>query len=36
MIQAYEQNYQDISKAEVGSIMRLAKALSCGVADLMN
>lgn len=25
MIQAYEQNYQDISKAEVGSMIRLAK-----------
>ena len=35
MIQAYEQNYQDISKAEVGSIIRLAKALSCKVEDLL-
>lgn len=36
MIQAYEQNYQDISKAEVGSIIRLAKALSCSVEDLLS
>ena len=35
MIQAYEQNYQDISKAEVGSIIRLAKTLSCRVEDLL-
>ena len=35
MIQAYEQNYQDISKAEVGSVIRLAKALSCSVEDLL-
>lgn len=35
MIQAYEQNYQDISKAEVGSIIRLAKTLSCKVEDLL-
>ena len=36
MIQAYEQNYQDISKAEVGSIIRLAKVLSCSVEDLLS
>ena len=36
MIQAYEQNYQDISKAEVGSMIRLAKALSCSVEDLLS
>lgn len=36
MIQAYEQNYQDISKAEVGSIIRLAKALSSSVEDLLS
>ena len=35
MIQAYEQNYQDISKAEVGSVLKLAKALSCSVEDLL-
>lgn len=35
MIQAYEQNYQDITKAEVGSILRLARTLSCHVEDLM-
>lgn len=36
MIQAYEQDYQDITKAEAGSIMRLSKALSCSVADLLD
>lgn len=36
MIQAYEQNYQDISKAEVGSVIKLAKALSCSVEDLLD
>lgn len=36
MIRAYEQNYQDISKAEVGSIIRLAKTLSCTVEDLLS
>lgn len=35
MIQAYEQNYQDISKAEAGSVLRLARALSCSVEDLL-
>ena len=35
MIQAYEQNYQDISKAEVGSVIKLAKALSCSVECLL-
>lgn len=35
MIQAYEQNYQDISKAEAGSMLRLARALSCSVEDLL-
>ena len=34
MIQAYEQNYQDISRAEVVSVLRLARALSCNVEDL--
>lgn len=36
MIQAYEQNYQDISKAEAGSLIRLAKVLSCSVEDLLD
>ena len=35
MIQAYEQNYQDISKAEVSTIVRLARVLSCRVEDLL-
>lgn len=35
MIKAYEQNYQDISKAETASIIRLAKTLSCSIEDLL-
>lgn len=35
MIQAYEQKYQDISKAEVATVIRLARALSCDVEDLI-
>lgn len=35
MIQAYEQNYQDISKAEVATVIRLARALFCDVEDLI-
>lgn len=35
MIQAYEQNYQDISKAEVATVIRLARALSCDVEVLV-
>ncbi len=35
MIQAYEQNYQDISKAEAATVIRLARALSCDVEDLI-
>lgn len=36
MIKAYEQNYQDISKAETGSMVKLAKVLSCSIEDLLN
>lgn len=36
MIRAYEQNCQDISKAEAGSVARLARVLSCGVEDLVD
>lgn len=35
MIQAYEQNYQDISKAEVGSVLKMAKVLKCLPEDLI-
>lgn len=35
MIQAYEQKYQDISKAEVGSLIALSAALHCSPADLV-
>lgn len=35
MIQAYEQNDQNISKAEVATVMRLSKCLGCSVEDLI-
>lgn len=35
MIQAYEQNDQDISRAEVSTVMRLARCLGCSVEDLI-
>ena len=35
MIQAYEQHDQDISKAEVATVMRLSKCLGCSVEDLI-
>lgn len=36
MIQAYEQNEQDISKAEVATVMRLARYLDCSIEDLVS
>ena len=36
MIQAYEQNYQDISRAEVLSVLNLARALKCQPEDLLS
>lgn len=36
MIQAYEQGYQDISKAEVRTILNLARALHCSPETLVN
>jgi transcriptional regulator with XRE-family HTH domain len=36
MIKAYEQNYQDISKAEVWSVIKLARALNCSPEDLLS
>lgn len=35
MIQLYEQKQNDISKAQVGVVIRLAKALGCEAEDLM-
>lgn len=34
-IQAYEQNENDIRKAQVGTIQALAKALDCDIEDLI-
>lgn len=36
MIQAYEQNYQDITKAEVSSVLKMATILRCSVEDLLS
>lgn len=35
MIQAYEQNEQDIAKAEAATVMRLSRCLGCSVEDLV-
>jgi DNA-binding transcriptional regulator YiaG len=35
MIQLYEQRRNDINKAEVGTIIRLARALGCAVEDIV-
>ena len=35
MIKAYEQDYQDISKAEARSVIKLARALNCSPEDLL-
>ena len=35
MVQLYEQQQQDISKAEAKSVLNLAKALSCDVDDIL-
>ncbi len=35
LIQAYEQGYKDINKAQVLTVVRLAKALGCYVTDLI-
>lgn len=34
-IKAYEQGYKDIKKAQVGTILSLAKALNCQVTDII-
>lgn len=36
MIKAYEQGYQDISKAEALSVIKLARALKCLPEDLLS
>ena len=35
MIQAYEQNYQDISKAEFATVIKLSRCLGCLPEDLL-
>ena len=35
-IQAYEQGYKDINKAQVITVLRLAEALECDVYDIIN
>ena len=35
MIQHYEQGFKDISKAQVSIVLALAKALGCGVEDII-
>lgn len=35
MIRAYEQDYQNISRAEVASVLKLARVLNCSAEDLL-
>ena len=35
-IQAYEQGYNDINKAQVITVLKLAEALDCDVYDIIN
>ena len=35
IIQAYEQGYRDINKAEAFTIYKLAKALGCHIEDIL-
>lgn len=35
LIQAYEQGYKDINKAQVLTVVRLAETLGCAVTDLI-
>ena len=35
-IQAYEQGYKDINKAQVVTVLKLAEALDCNVYDIIN
>lgn len=36
MIQAYEQNYQDISRAEAATVLKMARVLKCQPEDLLS
>lgn len=36
LIQAYEQGYKDINKAQVITVLQLAEALDCDVYDIIN
>ena len=36
LIQAYEQNYKDINKAQVITVLSLAEAIECDVYDIIN
>lgn len=35
IIQAYEQGYRDINKAEAFTVYKLAKALGCHIEDIL-
>ena len=35
-IQAYEQGYKDINKAQVVTVLQLAEALECDVYEIIN
>ena len=35
-IQAYEQGYKDINKAQVITVLQLAEAIGCDVYDIIN
>ena len=35
-IQAYEQGYKDINKAQVVAVLQLAEALECDVYEIIN
>ena len=36
LIQAYEQGYKDINKAQVVKVLQLAEALGCDVYEIIN
>ena len=36
LIQAYEQGYKDINKAQVVTVLQLAEALDCDVYEIIN
>ena len=36
IIQAYEQGYKDINKAQVVKVLQLAEALECDVYEIIN